>query len=112
MAKDVNNNVTINGEKIELSKYLESITQNGDRAGQKAVSIQMSSYEDLGNIVYNLIGVCASALNTIEDNNTMSDVNKEKYLGTSALGVMEVLLLVRKLLPREEFTLLSKLQGD
>ncbi|AQX13496.1 hypothetical protein [Elizabethkingia meningoseptica] len=111
MAKDVNNNVIINGEKIELSKYLVSLEQTLDDT-DKTIPIRISSYEDLGGIIYNLIGVCASALNTIEDNNTMSDFDKEKYLGTSALGVMKVLLLVKELLPNEEFRLLSKLQGD
>ena len=96
--------VLIDGKEIELKDWITSNQEKG--LNQTA----FKNVKDLGYILNDIIGVCACALNCIEEKANMNDFEKSKILGASPLEVANVLRFAQNLIPYPELELLSNLQ--
>ncbi|WOC51748.1 hypothetical protein BPO_1101 [Bergeyella porcorum] len=96
--------VIIDGKAIDLKEWLVTNQEKG------LIETSFSNIQDLGNILNDIIGVCACALNSISDNEQLSDYEQAKVLGASPLNVANVLRFAQTLIPYTELELLTDIQ--
>lgn len=97
----------IDNKEIDLKNWLVTIIPESEK--KSIIKIEMSSYSELGYILNSLISVCQSALNSFNENQDFTEIQKEKHLGCSSLDLANVLGLAKKLIPFSELQLLDKM---
>ncbi|MCK0203587.1 hypothetical protein MWN41_11235 [Ornithobacterium rhinotracheale] len=97
--------VIINGKRVELNDYLTTIKENNlARSG-------VGSVFELGYLINNLVGVCASALYNLQNCENMTHLEQYKAYGADVTSVADVLLFARGLMPLQELELISDIEN-
>lgn len=111
-----NNAVILDGKEINLSDWLTTVKEvphpNPNKPAKKVIEIKVDDYSDLGFVIRNLVGVCATALYTLQENGNFNEFEKANYFGANLLMIQQVLTYTAQLVPHGEFELLSKLQNS
>lgn len=99
----------IDNKEIDVNKFLTSILPHGTH--RTVIDIPVINYNDLGHLIYSLIGVCQVALNSFSENGELSDFQKQESLGCASNNIATVLGHAKNLLPLAELELLTKIQN-
>lgn len=97
--------VIINGKPVELDQYISTIKEKG------LDYTPFDKVQSLGYLISQIMGVCACALDNLENNGTrLNHKEQTDTLGASPLDVANVLQFAKTLIPHEELELLSKIE--
>ncbi|MDV3980939.1 hypothetical protein CMT48_07665 [Elizabethkingia anophelis] len=103
--------VIVNGTEINPTHFLTTLQSNPKDNTKTGVFVNFEDYEALGYFIKDIIGVCSSALMTINDNtDRLNEFEIYNYCGANGASVANVLQFVMKILPNSEFELLDKMK--
>ena len=106
-------NIIINGVKKDVNPWLTTLKTNPKNPEEMVVFIPVDGYDGLGGMIKELIGVCRTALHTINDNhNNFSDFDMYNYYGANSQSVANVLKYVIDILPLSELELLENIRTN
>lgn len=100
----------IENKEIDLKNWLTTLKK--DDCKNNVVEITAESYSELGYTLNSLISVCQTALFSFNENQSLTEVEKENVLGCSSLDIANVLGLAKKLIPASELDLLTEMQQE
>ncbi len=96
--------VIIDGKKIDLKDWFVSNKEKG------LEYTAFDQVQDLGFILNDILGVCACALYSIDENERLNQTEQYRVLGANVLSVANVLKFAQSLIPEKELELLTKIQ--
>jgi|GEM_PF-717963 hypothetical protein len=96
--------VIIDGKKIDLKDWFVSNKEKG------LENTPFNKVQNLGYILYDMLGVCACALDYINDNDQLKSNLQTQVLGASPSDVANVLRFAKTLIPHVELQLLTEIQ--
>lgn len=96
--------VIIDGKAINLKEWFVSNQEKG------LTGTEFAEVQGLGWLINDIMGVCATALHFISENDKLSSADLRKGFGASAGEVARVLRFAQTLTPYSELELLTNIQ--
>ncbi|SDE68862.1 hypothetical protein [Riemerella columbipharyngis] len=96
--------VIIDGKAIDLKEWIVSNQEKGLN------NTEFAEVNQLGWLINDIIGVCATALHFISENDNLSSGDLRQSFGASAGEIARVLMFAQTLTPHLELELLTNIQ--